>query len=146
MGKKALSILRKERLHSAQPSTAGSARKRKAPGAALASGGLATSAQQRSPRKRARSLVQAHATAPEVAAEPAAQTAAAGEAADAGQPSHTLPPAQKPWWPSSVIDRQAAQALARLLTASARGRGGASIKVNSCGCCSLAFIWSKVLP
>ncbi|KAK9819564.1 hypothetical protein WJX81_004895 [Elliptochloris bilobata] len=35
---------------------------------------------------------------------------------------------QKPWWPSSVIDRQAALAVTRLLAASAHGRGGASIK------------------
>lgn len=137
MAKKALSILRRERLQSAQPSTAGSGRKRKAPGAALALGGHTTLAQEHSAPKRSQRHVQAHATAPEAAAEPAAQRAAVGEAAEAGHPSHAVQAVQKPWWPSSVIDRQAAQALARLLAASARGRGGASIKVKSPYMCLL---------
>ena len=131
MVKKALSILRRERLQGAQTSTAGSGRKRKAPGPALSSSGHSTIAQEHPARKRARGQVQAHAPAPEAAAKHTARNGGAGEAAEAGQPPHTLQSAQKPWWPSSIIDRQAAQALTRLLAASERGRGGASIKVES---------------
>ena len=131
MVKKALSILRRERLQGAQPSTLGRGKKRKAPGAALASSGHGTLAQEHPARKRARGREQAHAPAPEAAAEHTVQSGDAGAAAEAGQPPHTLQSAQKPWWPSSVIDRQAAQALTRLLAASERGRGGASIKVAS---------------
>ena len=131
MVKKALSILRRERLQGAQPATAGSGNKRKAPGAALASSGHTALAQEHPARKRARGQAQARAAAPQAAAEHTVRNGGAGEAAEAGQPPHTLQSAQKPWWPSSVIDRQAAQALTRLLAASERGRGGASIKVES---------------
>jgi len=61
--------------------------------------------------------------------EEAAAPAAARDTAP--QPPPQPDGQHKPWWPSSVIDRQAAQALARLLGAHAAGRGGASIKVRT---------------
>lgn len=124
MGKKAHSILYRERLSTRASVDKQQTRKRKPPD-------MADTANVQSPsihRKRARTV------AKNVAFQPVASSAAAAQQAPvprSQQPSQQERTA-KPWWPSSVIDRQAAQALTRLLNASARGHGGASIKVGVC--------------
>ena len=122
MRKKARSILQTERLRAPQAASAPRPKKRKAPDAAA---GLA---RQHAPRDEAeqpaRKVLRTNAAA-EAAAAPAAARGAAPQPPPQPDGQH------KPWWPSSVIDRQAAQALARLLGALAAGRGGASIKVRA---------------
>ena len=122
MRKKARSILQTERLRAPQAASAPRPKKRKAPDAA------AGPARQHAPRDEAeqpaRKVLRTNAAA-EAAAAPAAARGAAPQPPPQPDGQH------KPWWPSSVIDRQAAQALARLLGAHAAGRGGASIKVRA---------------